>query len=83
MMADKKTRKVTQMGNSLGIGLPKDIVAALNIKRGDEIEFEVQDNRMMLSKKTSLEDQVDVEMMKMLSETFKEHHRVFERLKDR
>ena len=81
IMNEKETRKVAQMGNSLGIGLPKNIVDSLNIKRGDEIEFVVKENSITLSKKNKLEDQLDVEMIKMLSETFEEHDEVFKRLK--
>lgn len=81
---DKEIRKVNQTGNSLSVGLPKKIADHLNIKRGDEIEFDVKDGKIVLDKKSKLEDQLeDPEMVKMLSETFQEHSTVFERLKDR
>ncbi|GAA0606220.1 hypothetical protein GCM10009001_24300 [Virgibacillus siamensis] len=82
-MAKKEVRKVNQTGNSLSVGLPKSIVDALEIKRGDEMEFEVEDNQIILSKKENWEDHVDTEMVEMLRETFDEHYEVFRNLKDR
>lgn len=31
--------KVTQVGNSIGIALPKDIVASLGVMKGDRVTF--------------------------------------------
>lgn len=84
MKVKKEIRKVGHTGNSLSVGLPKSIADDLNIKRGDEMEFEVKEGKIILNKKTRLEDQLDdAEMVQMLSETFQEHSSVFERLKDR
>ncbi|SFO89255.1 AbrB/MazE/SpoVT family DNA-binding domain-containing protein [Salibacterium halotolerans] len=82
-MSAKESRKVTQTGNSLSVGLPKSITDSLKIKRGDDIEFEVQDNKIVLNKKRKWEEDVDPEMLDMLAETFEDHHDVFEKLKDR
>ncbi|SFL92795.1 AbrB/MazE/SpoVT family DNA-binding domain-containing protein [Salibacterium qingdaonense] len=82
-MSGKESRKVSQTGNSLSVGLPKSITDSLNIKRGDEIEFEVHDNQLVLTKKRKWEEEVDAEMLDMLAETFEDHYDVFENLKDR
>ncbi|WP_431804786.1 AbrB/MazE/SpoVT family DNA-binding domain-containing protein [Halobacillus andaensis] len=82
-MEKKETRKVIQTGNSLSIGLPKSIIDLLKIKRGDEIEFDVIDNQIVLNKKRKWEDEVDTELLDMLAETFKEHDQVFKNLRDR
>ncbi|MCP3029620.1 AbrB/MazE/SpoVT family DNA-binding domain-containing protein [Halobacillus sp. A5] len=82
-LSKKETRKVVQTGNSLGVGLPKSIIDSLKIKRGDEIEFDVKDNQIILNKKRKWEEEVDTEMLEMLSETFEEHDEVFKNLKDR
>ncbi|MFG6119319.1 AbrB/MazE/SpoVT family DNA-binding domain-containing protein [Thalassobacillus sp. B23F22_16] len=79
----KETRKVVQTGNSLGVGLPKAIIDSLNIARGDEIEFEVKDDQIILNKKRKWEDEVDTELVKMLAETLDEHDQVFKNLRDR
>lgn len=79
----KEIRKVNQTGNSLGVGLPKNISDALDIKRGDEIVFELKDDYVILNKKVNWEDKVDTEMLEMLQETFDEHHDVLKNLKER
>lgn len=81
MIMNKETRKVTQFGNSLGVGIPKKILDTLQINRGDEIEFEVKNDLIILKRKEKPEDQVDMEMLKMLQETFEDHNELFERLK--
>ncbi|WP_430787106.1 AbrB/MazE/SpoVT family DNA-binding domain-containing protein [Virgibacillus flavescens] len=81
MKMNKETRKVTQFGNSLGVGIPRKIIDSLNIRRGDEIEFEVKDDMIILKRNSKLEDQVDIEMVKMLQETFQDHNELFKRLK--
>ncbi len=77
----KETRKVSAFGNSLGVSIPKKVIDELNIKRGDEIVFEVEEDYMILKRKTRIEDELDVEMLRMLQETFDEHNELFERLK--
>jgi len=51
MKTPKEIRKVGQTGNSLSIGLPKKIADQLNIQRGDELEFNVKDGKIILDKK--------------------------------
>lgn len=77
----KETRKVSVFGNSLGVSIPKKVIDELEIKRGDEIVFEVEEDYMILKRKKKLEDELDVEMLQMLQETFDEHNELFKRLK--
>lgn len=79
----KETRKVVQTGNSLGVGLPKSIIDSLGLSKGDEIEFEVKEDQIILNKKRNWEDEVDTELIEMLGETLNEHDQVFRNLKDR
>lgn len=37
--ADRNILKVTQVGNSLGVVLPREILADLNVERGDKLFF--------------------------------------------
>jgi antitoxin MazE len=79
-----ETRKVNKMGNSLGVGIPKSIIEALDLKKGDEIQFKISDNdRIVMEKKIRLEDKIDQELLEMVAETFREHDEVFKNLKDR
>lgn len=82
-MSKKEIRKVSQTGNSLSVGLPKSIIDTLEIKRGDEMEFDVKDGQIVLNKKSKWEDKVDTELLEMLAETFEEHNDVFENLKEK
>ena len=39
--------KVSEWGNSLGIRIPKDVVDALDLKKGDEIEVRLAGERTL------------------------------------
>ncbi len=78
---EKETRKVSRLGNSLGVGIPKSMVDALNIRRGDELEFELKENALVIKRKKKLEDQLEPEFLRMIQETMKEHDELFKRLK--
>lgn len=39
--------KVSEWGNSLGIRIPKDVVDALDLKKGDEIEVRLAGKRVL------------------------------------
>ncbi|MFB5664105.1 AbrB/MazE/SpoVT family DNA-binding domain-containing protein [Alteribacillus sp. HJP-4] len=81
---NEEVRKVSRMGNSLGVGIPKSIIDTLKLKKGDEIQFNLdENNRIVLEKKNRLEDRVDPELLEMLAETFEEHDDVFRNLRDR
>jgi putative addiction module antidote len=42
------TKKVTQLGNSAAIVLPKDILAMMNIGIGDEVELSLVDKSLVV-----------------------------------
>jgi len=44
------TTKLTKIGNSTGITLPRDVLAAAHLQRGDEVAVEVRDGRIEISK---------------------------------
>lgn len=44
------TTKLTKVGNSTGITLPRDVLAAADLQRGDEVAVEVRDGRIEISK---------------------------------
>ncbi len=37
-------RKVTRIGNSLGVTLPQEVLKHLEIKHGDKIKFKLEEN---------------------------------------
>lgn len=44
------TTKLTKIGNSTGITLPREVLAAADLQRGDEVAVEVRDGRIEISK---------------------------------
>lgn len=88
LMKEKKDiRRVGRYGNSIGVGIPKDIAEALGIQIGDDLEVVVNDNKEIVLKKaapaTRLPEGIDPEMLKMIMETFDQYDETFKGLKDR
>lgn len=48
--------KVAKWGNSLAVRLPAPVVAALQLKEGDEIELHAGDGALGVTRKPSLEE---------------------------
>ncbi|ALJ34004.1 AbrB/MazE/SpoVT family DNA-binding domain-containing protein [Azospirillum brasilense] len=44
------TTKLTKVGNSTGLTLPRDVLAAADLQRGDAVSVEVRDGRIEISK---------------------------------
>jgi len=44
------TTKLTKIGNSTGVTLPREVLSAAGLRRGDEVAVEVRDNRVEISK---------------------------------
>lgn len=42
--------KLTKVGNSTGLTLPRDVLAAARLDRGDEVAVEVRDGRIEIAK---------------------------------
>lgn len=44
------TTKLTRIGNSTGLTLPRDVLTAVGLDRGDEVIVEVRDGRIEIAK---------------------------------
>ena len=44
------TTKLTKIGNSTGLTLPRDVLAAADLQPGDEVSVEVRDGRIEITK---------------------------------
>ena len=42
--------KITAIGNSAGVVLPKDVLAALGVQRGDVVQVEIEDGALRIVK---------------------------------
>lgn len=47
------TQTVINIGNSQGIILPKEILNKLNVKKGDVLDIQLEDDRVLVSKKST------------------------------
>jgi|1186.fasta_scaffold259575_2 antitoxin MazE len=78
-------RKVTKIGNSIGITLPPEILKQVGLAQGDDVQVEVKDGKIILRKKEHLQlpDGVDAEFMEILNSVIKEHDKAFKGLVNR
>ncbi|MDQ0194743.1 AbrB/MazE/SpoVT family DNA-binding domain-containing protein [Paenibacillus wynnii] len=79
-------RKIGRMGNSLGVSLPKNLAAKLNVSQGDEIEFVENDRGEVVLKKArqvQLPDHVRPEVLEAFFDVFEEDTGILEDLRDR
>jgi antitoxin MazE len=78
-------RKVTKIGNSIGITLPLELLKQVGIAQGDDVQVEVKDGKIILRKKEQLQlpNGVDAEFMDILNDVIKEHDKAFKGLVDR
>ncbi|MGZ9818101.1 AbrB/MazE/SpoVT family DNA-binding domain-containing protein [Peribacillus simplex] len=78
-------RKLTKVGNSLGITFPVEMLKTANLAFGDELEVEFKGGEIILrkNKNVKLPQGVDAEFMEMLSDVIKEHDEAFKGLVDR
>lgn len=63
-------RKVTRIGNSLGVTLPQEVLKHLEIKHGDEIKFKLEDNGNVSIKKFTPIDEDFLEGFKYAFENY-------------
>lgn len=81
----KYERKITKIGNSYGITLPKTLLKEANILYGDNVTVEVKEGKIMLQRveEIKLPDGVDNEFMELLTDVIKEHETAFKGLVER
>lgn len=81
----KGYRKVGRMGNSLGIGIPKEIVEKMNIQPGDEYEVVADLSTHVISVRPVRKIPVGgltPEMKQELERIFERYDQTFKNLKD-
>lgn len=77
-------RKLTIVGNSLGITLPIEMVNTANLAFEDELEVEFKGEIILRkNKNVKLLQGVDAEFMEVVSEVIKAHDEAFKGLVDR
>jgi antitoxin MazE len=64
MVVNEMERKITKIGNSLGITLPQEVLDHIRAKQGDEIKFTLEDNGSVTIKKHT---PIDTELLEELN----------------
>lgn len=78
-------RKVTRIGNSLGVTFPQEVLEHLGISQGDEVRFDLSNGKVMISKKKNIKlpKGIDEEFLEQMNEMIMEYDQTFKGLKDR
>jgi putative addiction module antidote len=71
-----RTLKVRKIGNSLGVVLPKDVLAKLRVSEGDELSVSETPNGVALA----AADQDSAELMKLAEDIMRKRRRVLRAL---
>ncbi len=85
MAVREMERKVTKIGNSLGVTFPADVLKKINVKQGDEVNVEVRNGEIVLTKSTkvSLPKGISPDFFDVLDQTMVEYDQTLKGLKDR
>ncbi|PLR86782.1 AbrB family transcriptional regulator [Bacillus canaveralius] len=81
-------RKVTRIGNSLGVTFPAEVLEHLNVKQGDEVIFNIEKNgKVSFEKKRLLNmegfEDIDQDFLEGMQEMFKKYDKTLRNLADR
>lgn len=78
-------RKVTKIGNSLGVTLPPEVLKHLGIVQGDEVCFDLGSDQVIIKKKANLQlpKGIDEEFLNQMSDMIREYDKTFKGLVDR
>ena len=79
-------RRITKIGNSLGLTLPNDALRAMNISKGDEVQVELAGNQIVIKKipkMIELPKGVPEDFFDRLEEEMEAHHDAIKGLVDR
>lgn len=84
-MNRKHERKITKIGNSYGVTLPKELLKEAGISYGENVQLELKEGKIVLGKKedVKLPGGVDSTFMDVLNDVIKEHDEAFKGLVDK
>lgn len=78
-------RKITRIGNSLGVTFPGEVLKKVNISRGDVVTIDVRDGEIILrkSRKITLPQGISPDFFDILNETMEEYDETIKGLRDK
>jgi putative addiction module antidote len=85
MGADVMERKVTKIGNSLGVTFPSEVLKSIHVKLGDEVTIDVKDDEIIIkkSRKVQLPSGISPDFFDILNETMSNYDETIKGLRDR
>lgn len=80
-------RKITRIGNSIGVTLPQEILDHLQLKQGDEIKFTLEDGKVSFKKNhvlnTDVLEGIDQDFLDGMKDLFDNYDNTLRNLSDR
>jgi antitoxin MazE len=78
-------RKITKIGNSLGVTIPNDFLELANISLGDEVVIDYVDNKITLKKSEKIQKPKGLSdnFFEVLDKTMKNYKKTIEGLVER
>lgn len=79
-------RRITKIGNSLGLTLPTDALKAMHVGKGDEVQVELVGNQIVIKKAPKmieLPEGVPADFFDVLEEEMEAHHEALKGLVNR
>jgi antitoxin MazE len=78
-------RKVTRIGNSLGVTFPQEVLEHLKVKQGDEVKFELAPGSVSIKKKSAMKlpKGIDEEFLEQMNEMISDYDETFKGLVNR
>lgn len=78
-------RKVTKIGNSLGVTFNKELLSSIHVGIGDNLEITVNENEgeIVLRKSPTIPKGLDPRFFEVLQENVEQYRNTIEGLKDR
>jgi antitoxin MazE len=85
MVVKQVERKITKIGNSLGVTLPQEVLSHLGVAQGDELCFELENGSVSIKKKVNLKlpNGIDEEFLEQMNEMINEYDKTFKGLVNR
>jgi putative addiction module antidote len=83
MIKERAERKITKVGNSSGITLPKELLEKINLKTGDEVYLELKGNEIIIKKKISLNQNISPDFFEILESSMDEYDSTIKALRDK
>ena len=78
-------RKVTKIGNSLGVTIPADVLKKIDVVQGDEITLDLREGEIILrkSRKIHLPNGISSDFFEILSQTMDQFDETIKGLRDK